>query len=599
MCGIAGVVGPGARVHAPDVRAMVAFLEHRGPDEHGIVEYDGAVLGSSRLSIIDVAGGHQPLLDAEQGTGLVCNGEIYGHRRLRAEFADHRFATGSDCEVILPMYARYGAGLLDRLPGTFAFALWDDRRRRLLLARDRFGERPLYWTMTADHCLAFASESGALVSAGLVDPRPDPEMISQMLRQGYVPADRSIWQGVNSVPHAGCLEWDLGKRPVVRRWWSAPTPTDRRTVEEAVEWFRGALDRAVDDQLDADVPVGAFLSGGVDSATTALLAARHHPRLQAFAFDMPGASEVPYATALAQRHDIDLHVYRPDVSGIAERITGLGRIWDEPFGDSSALPTSMLCEFAREHVTVVLTGDGADELLGGYLVWARRYLDDPAGEPAPAPSDGLLGALRSRIRAGRAPAPDPSRVARRYAEFRQYFDAEQLAQLGLPAVDASSVDVSAYHYATADDISRFDLDHYLPGDILVKTDRASMAHGLEVRSPFLDVEVAEGCLALPSHHKVDATHEKVLLRRAFADQWPDVVRDRPKQGFGAPMSDWLALPDVTALKRDLLVDPVSPLFELVERDAVQQFVDADDQRTWNLLMLGVWWAARGRPAPTS
>ncbi len=317
MCGIAGVVGARARSHVPEVR-MVAALEHRGPDDHGIVEYDHAVLGSSRLSIIDVAGGHQPLVDADRRTSLVCNGEIYGHQRLRTQLDDYPFTTGSDCEVILPLYRRHGFDLLGHLPGTFAFALWDDRRNTLLLARDRFGERPLYWAMTASGCLAFASESAALVSSGLVDPSPDPEMIAQMLRQGYVPTDRSIWHGIESVPHAAFLQWDLRSGPSVRRWWSCPEPDDRCSPEDAVDWFREALDRAVADQLDADVPVGAFLSGGIDSATTALLGARHHPHLQAFAFDMPGASEIPHAAALAELHNIDLHVYRLDPATVAE-----------------------------------------------------------------------------------------------------------------------------------------------------------------------------------------------------------------------------------------------------------------------------------------
>jgi asparagine synthase (glutamine-hydrolysing) len=576
---------------------MVAALDHRGPDDSGVVEYDGAVLGSSRLSIIDVKGGRQPLLDADRATALVCNGEIYGHRRLRSLLSDYPFVTGSDCEVILALYRRHGAALLDHLPGTFAFALWDERQRTLLLARDRFGERPLYWAMTSTGCLAFASETHALVSSGLVDNRPDPEMVAQMLRQGYVPTDRSIWQGVRSIPHASRLTWDLRSAPAVQRWWTPPEPDDPRDADEAVEWFRSALDHAVVDQLDADVPIGAFLSGGIDSATIALLAARHHRGLRAFAFDMPGSSEIPYATAVADRHGIDLHVYRPELHGVADRIRSLGRSWDEPFGDSSALPTSMLCEFAREHVKVVLTGDGADELLGGYVVWNRDLLETPTDDRSPM-STASKRFARLRMRAARPPAVDRSRIARRYATFRQYFDADQLGSLGLPPLDAARVDVSAYHYGTADDISRFDLDHYLPGDILVKTDRASMARGLEVRAPFLDVDVATGCLALPSHHKVDATHEKVLLRRAFGDQWPAAVRDRPKQGFGAPMSDWLELPEVARLKADHLVDPASALFELVDHDAVQPFVGANDQRTWNLLMLAVWWEQHRRRAPS-
>ncbi|MBK6671531.1 MAG: hypothetical protein IPG46_18405 [Actinobacteria bacterium] len=575
---------------------MVAALDHRGPDDSGVVEYDGAVLGSSRLSIIDVKGGRQPLLDADRATALVCNGEIYGHRRLRSLLSDYPFVTGSDCEVILALYRRHGAALLDHLPGTFAFALWDERQRTLLLARDRFGERPLYWAMTSTGCLAFASETHALVSSGLVDNRPDPEMVAQMLRQGYVPTDRSIWQGVRSIPHASRLTWICAPLRRSNGGGRRPNPT---TPEMPTRRSSGSARRSTTPWSTSSTPM--FRSAHFSRAASIRRRSPCSPPAiiedcERSPSTCPVRRRSP-TRPVADRHGIDLHVYRPELHGVADRIRSLGRSWDEPFGDSSALPTSMLCEFAREHVKVVLTGDGADELLGGYVVWNRDLLETPTDDRSPM-STASKRFARLRMRAARPPAVDRSRIARRYATFRQYFDADQLGSLGLPPLDAARVDVSAYHYGTADDISRFDLDHYLPGDILVKTDRASMARGLEVRAPFLDVDVATGCLALPSHHKVDATHEKVLLRRAFGDQWPAAVRDRPKQGFGAPMSDWLELPEVARLKADHLVDPASALFELVDHDAVQPFVGANDQRTWNLLMLAVWWEQHRRRAPS-
>jgi asparagine synthase (glutamine-hydrolysing) len=597
MCGIAGVVGPGASALADRVSAMIAALDHRGPDEHGVAVFDDAVLGNARLSIIDPTGGHQPLYGPDRSTALVCNGEIYGHGRLRAELADHPYRTGSDCEVVLALHERHGDDLLPHLPGTFALALWDDRRHRLLLARDRFGERPLYYALV-DGLLAFASESAALAAGGFDRGEPDPAVVAEMLRQGYVPSGRSIWSGVESLPHASCLEWDTRRPPTVRRWWSPPPVRAGASADEAARWFRDELDRAVQDQLVADVPVGAFLSGGIDSTTIAALAARHHPDLHAFTFDMPGESELEFARATADLHGMTLHVLSPDPADVAPAIEALPGAWDEPFGDSSALPTRMLSEFARREVTVVLTGDGADELLGGYLVWTRGLLrpGTPGSLEDAAPTTGrrgLLGRLADRRRA----RPADHTVASRYASFRQYFDASDLRALGLPGLDAGDVDVTAYGYGTADDICRFDLDHYLPGDILVKTDRASMSHGLEVRAPFLDVAVAEGCLALPSEHKVDRTHEKLLLRRSFADLWPASVRDRSKQGFGSPMKSWLTLPDVVDLKAAYLLDPASPLFDLVEREAVAGYVDGNDQRTWNLLVLAIWWAhARARTA---
>ena len=589
MCGIAGVVGPGAGALADRVSAMVAALNHRGPDDHGLAVFDDAVLGNARLSIIDPIGGHQPLSGPDGRTALVCNGEIYGHARLRAELSDYPFRTGSDCEVVLALHERHGEHLLPHLPGTFALALWDDRRHRLLLARDRFGERPLYYALV-DGLLAFASESAALAAGGFDRGEPDPAAVAEMLRQGYVPSGRSIWSRVRSLPHASVLRWDTVGVPEVRRWWTPPEVRHGASMDESAAWLRSELDRAVRDQLEADVPVGAFLSGGIDSTTVAALAAEHHPDLHAFTFDMPGESELDHARATAAMHGMTLHVLSPDPGDVAEAIESLPTAWDEPFGDSSALPTRMLSEFARREVTVVLTGDGADELLGGYLVWTRGLLrpGTPGSLEDAEPPTGrrsLLGRLADRRRG----QPVDHSVARRFASFRQYFDADELEALGLPGVDAADVDVSRYGYGTADDICRFDLDHYLPGDILVKTDRASMAHSLEVRAPFLDVAVAEGCLALPADLKVDRTHEKLLLRRACSDLWPASVGDRPKQGFGSPMASWLALGDVVELKRAHLSDPASALFDLVDRDAVAGYIDANDQRTWNLLVLAIWW----------
>jgi asparagine synthase (glutamine-hydrolysing) len=611
MCGIAGIVGAGADALADRVQVMISALNHRGPDDQGLAVFQNAVLGSARLSIIDPSGGRQPIFTPDQQTATVCNGEIYGYHRIREQYSQYPFRTGSDCEVVLPLFDEYGPGLLPHLPGTFALAVWDERSQSLLLARDRFGERPLYYATTADGFLAFASESHALRAAGFSAGTPDPKMVAEMLRQGYVPSGQSIWADIESVPHASRLRWSLGSSPKVDRWWTPPEVTEGVSVEDAAVWFRGALDHAVQEQLEADVPIGTFLSGGVDSTTVAALAAAHHPDLHAFTFDMPGESELAFAQDTAAKHAMTLHVITPDTSNLADDILQLATTWDEPFGDSSSLPTSMLCKFAREHVKVALTGDGADELLGGYLVWARGTLDPgtPGAPPAEhrslsnpstdfTGSGSLLTKMKAGLRARRsAPTHLPSlaapsggsEVARRYASFRQYFTAAQLAELGLPAIDASSVDVSRYTYGTADDISRFDLDHYLPGDILVKTDRASMAHGLEVRSPFLDVKVAEGCLALPAHHKVNETHEKLLLRRACGDLWPDSVSARTKQGFGSPMASWLDLPEVVELKHAHLTDPASALFDLVDREAVQSLGANNDQRTWNLLMLSIWW----------
>lgn len=590
MCGIAGLVGQGAERHEAVLHRMLDALVHRGPDELGVWTGRSATIGTRRLAIIDPVGGHQPVVDDEAGVVVVANGEIYGHQRIRDLHPDHPYRSGSDIEVVPALHRAHGDDFLSHLPGTFALALWESGAQRLTLARDRFGERPLYWARTSDGLLLFASEPQALRASGLVNVAVDRHVLARMVRQGYVPPGQSIWNGISSLAPATVLQSTVGTgAPSVRRWWTAPeVEAPDGGQADAVAWFRDALDRAVQDQLVSDVPVGTFLSGGVDSSTVAALAARHHPRIAGFAFDMPGESEVPFARAVAERHGIDLHVFRPDVDELVATLHAVAATWGEPLADSSTVPTLLLSRFVRESVTVALTGDGADELLGGYLCWARDLLDPNDPSRRAAEDSGR----RRRWWPRSSPAvevPEGPAVARRYADFRSYFSADELVRLGLPGVSGADVDVTGYQRGTADDVARFDLDHYLPGDILVKTDRASMATGLEVRAPFLDVEVAEGCLRLPAHWKVDPRHEKLLLREAFGHLLPPEVLARRKQGFGSPMQRWLTDPAVGELVRSELGDPAAPVFELLDHQGVQPFLAAPDQRTWTLLAVALWW----------
>lgn len=586
MCGIAGIIGPQAQARPELVDRMLAALVHRGPDESGAWSGPGAVVGTRRLAIIDPAGAHQPVVDEGGGTVLVANGEIYGHARIRADHPDHPYGSGGDLEVIPPLHRTHGDSFLDRLPGTFALGLWERRTQRLTLARDRFGERPLYWAL-AEGLLLFASEPDALLASGCIDPTVDREVLAHVLRQGYVPPGRCIWAGVHSLPPAARLQVGLDLDPVVERWWSPPeVEHPDGGLTDPVAWFRDALDQAVQDQLVADVPVGTFLSGGIDSSTVSALAARHHPRIAGFTFDMPVDSELPYARAVADRHGIDLHVLSIDEAEVVGALDAVARTWGEPLGDSSTLPTLLLSHFVREHVTVALTGDGADELLGGYLCWARSLLD-----PTDPVRSGVERPPPRWWRRGERVASDHA-VARRYADFRSYVTATDLAALGLPPVSGDDLDLGAYGRGNADDLARFDLDHYLPGDILVKTDRASMAAGLEVRAPFLDVRVAEGCLRLPAAWKVDHRTEKLLLRRAFGDLLPPEVLRRPKQGFGSPMDRWLGRPDLQAHLRRELLDPGAPVHDLLEPSAVADLVRQGGQPVWTLLAVAGWWRHR-------
>ncbi|WP_426574231.1 asparagine synthase (glutamine-hydrolyzing) [Aquihabitans sp. McL0605] len=582
MCGIAGIVGPGAPQHRELVAEMLRSLDHRGPDDRRMEVTAEAVIGATRLAVIDPDHGQQPLVD-EAGVIVAGNGEIYGYRQVRTRLSLPPTG-GSDLNVVAPLWHRHGSDLLPHLPGTFALAVFDPAGSRLLLGRDPFGERPLYWAEMAGGCLAFASEPGALLDAGIVAREVDRSVLAEVVRTGYVAPGSCIWQGMQSLRPGHQLIVDLrrGTR-AVERWWSAPPVDPSIELPDAIGWFRHALDRAVVEQLDADVPLGVFLSGGLDSATIAGLAAGHRPGLVALACDVPDASEVGWATRTAQRHGLDLRVCPIDESSLVDDLLDSARAWGEPIGDSSALLTWILARFTKEHVTVVLSGDGADELLGGYVGWARDALG----------AEAVLGSAHHRPRWWRRPS-DPAAVTRAYRRYRDYASPADLHALGLPAGEDHDLD-EVHHTGTVEDICRFDLDRYLPGDILVKTDRASMAHGLEVRAPFLARPVAEGCLALPAACKVDDRREKVLLRDSFEHLWPTGLSDRPKQGFGAPTDRWLRLPAVAGLADELVRDPAGPLAGLLEVDAASRLLDAGGQAAWTVFAVARWWAHHRSP----
>jgi asparagine synthase (glutamine-hydrolysing) len=577
MCGIVGVVAPRAGRFEPVVAAMLDVLGHRGPDGTASVTFERCVLGATRLAVVDPEHGRQPMVADDGRTGVAFNGEVYGHRRLRAGLR-YPFRTSCDTEVVLALHRRHGPRFVERLPGMFAYALWDEAGGRLHAGRDRFGEKPFFWLRGPDGAFAFASEVKALVATGWLDPVVDEVALAHFLRHGSVPPDRSIFRDVGVLAPAHRLEVAPGRAPVVHRYWSPPArrKAGRVDAEEAAEALADALDRAVADQLAADVPVGAFLSGGLDSSSVVACAAGHHDDLRTFSFGFGGADdERVHAEAQAARSGTRHRSVGAGPLDPPEVLRRLVRVWDEPFGDASAVPTLLLSEAARAEVTVALTGDGADELLGGYLHWSRGYLAD-RGVALP-------------------PRPPRGRAARRallevYDGFRGYLDDDQLGALGL--TDPGTRPAWA-PTGTVTDLLRYDLEGYLPGDVLVKTDRASMAVGLELRSPFLDVEVAELCLSLPAELLVDEGGDKLVLRRAMGPRLAAGVAERPKLGFSGPMAAWLGREDVQRLAAEALA-PDAPAAALVDVDGAAPLRGGTGQATWNLLVLGLWAEANPR-----
>ncbi|MBI4969653.1 MAG: asparagine synthase (glutamine-hydrolyzing) [Rhodospirillales bacterium] len=598
----------GAPAPEGTIRRMIAALAHRGPDAQGAVALEGAELGHARLAVLDIAGGCQPMTTASKDAWIVFNGEIFNHGELRAELQKLgcRFQSHSDTEVLLNAWKCWGDKALSRLNGQFAFLIWDPETRQAFAARDRFGEKPFYFASDSGGRLVVASEIKGILASGLITPELDRQAVECMLGCLYVPPARTIYSNVETLAPGEALRWKKGRLDRWS-WWTRPSP-GRHPVnarEAAVE-LRALLGKAVERQLLADVPVGAFLSGGMDSSSLVALASGHHlgPLLTFSAGFGELIDELPYARAVASLYRTDHHERQMDLP-VADLLWQMADVFDEPFADSSNLPTFVLAGFARQFVKVALSGDGADELFGGYA-WYAPLLQE-ASAPATRHQRALLwGAWRVTAALARLGFPLRQRSQTLYEAFRD--QGLQLSQpdpwlrhlrrttaLGIDrsllwggpppdAMDAVNTLRSRSSLTVVEQAIDFDLRVYLPGDILAKVDRASMAHGLETRAPFLDADLADWALGLPTSIRFGLG--KPLLRAAMEDLWPESIRHRKKQGFGAPIDQWLRRPDVQALCGRVLRKD-GPLAALLPGLPEQGF-KLTGQALWSVLCLGVW-----------
>jgi len=500
MCGIAAIVSP-ALNRLDLLPRMVDTLEHRGPDERGIAGVPGCAMGHARLSVIDLSSGAQPMCDTSKRYRIVYNGELYNFLELRRELeqAGRTFHTRSDTEVIIVAYDEWGRDCLSRFRGMYAFALWDTRDRSLFAARDIFGEKPLYYAPKSDGTLIIASEIRAILASDLIDRSLDLTSVDSFLTFGYVPPDRTVYSDIATLPPAHCLEWRDG-RVTIEAYWRPPLGGLRQIgMEEAAEELRHLIARAVKRQMIADVPVGAFLSGGLDSSTIVAMM-QQHSGIPVKTFSVGFGSlinELPYARAVAERYHTEHHELYLERFDVAALIHRMGDVYDEPFADTSHIPTFLVSEFARKYVKVVLSGDGGDELFGGYawhslLVQAEHVRRSFALWVVVRLASKLLRDRNSSLRQKSlalgyaARWPDPwladiqSHIMMSPRQRRKLWGRpiaqEAPGELYRPDDHVSGIDRGFY----------FDLTHYLPGDILVKVDRAAMAHGLETRAPFLD-----------------------------------------------------------------------------------------------------------------
>jgi asparagine synthase (glutamine-hydrolysing) len=604
MCGIVGIARAAGDPAIPPsvVQRMAAAIVHRGPDDEGFHATEHALIGMRRLSIIDLAGGHQPIANEDQTLWVVCNGEIYNFQALRADLIrrGHLFRTGSDVEVLLHLYEEHGERFLEHVSGMFAAALWDERRKRLILVRDRLGIKPLYYAESRGS-LAFASEMKSLLEVPGIGRELDRDALAEYLTLGYTVAPRTLFSRIRKLPPATTLVWDESGSKL-KTYWRIPNAV--RTDLDADAWveaIRTELDRAVREHMVSDVPIGAFLSGGLDSSAVVALMARYSDRpvnTYSIGYSGRGAAshynELPYAALVARRfatHHTEIPV-APDVATLLPKL-----LWhvEEPISDSATITTFLVSQLAAKSVKVILSGVGGDELFGGYTRYlgehyGRRYRLLPAWMRR-----GIIQPLARHLPAGRqSRLMDLARYARRFIHsselpwrdrYRGYVEICARAQLASllrepqGAVDRDDGFDRIAQEQTADDsllrLLRLDASTQLSEDLLLLTDKTTMAASIECRVPFLDHRLVEIASTIPESLKMRGGELKHLLRRALQGIVPREILERGKRGFGAPMGSWLKS-ELKPLREELLHPEVIEARGLLSAPAVRSIAAAHD-----------------------
>lgn len=616
MCGIAGFVRScSVEADKSTLLKMGDVIRHRGPDAEGTYLDSYVGLVHRRLSIIDLSEqGNQPMFSLDGRFAIVFNGEIYNFLELRAELEQDgvQFRTNTDTEVLLALYRKYGADCLDLLNGMFAFAIWDMEKKKLFLARDRIGKKPLYYYYDGSDKLAFASEIKALMQLPDVKFQIDSTAVADFLKYHYIPAPKTIYSRLYKLPPGHCLVLDIGGEAKVSEYWDVAFSAAGIDICTAQEQLLDLMQQSTSLRMIADVPLGAFLSGGIDSSAVVALMAKASSRpvkTCTIGFDDKKFDETPFAREVSELFSTEHSEFRVNAN-LQETIDLLPRFFDEPFADSSAVPTYHVSRLARQAVTVALAGDGGDESFGGYQKYAVELKEDFARKYLPAAflktmqrfSGDWVHPLPRKINSLCGSAlSDPGRA---FYRTNTYIDDARLNNLLSDKLkrDCYGYDPAQHtlkHYqkvASADHATRMiytDLKTYLPDDILVKVDRMSMAHSLEVRAPFLDYRIVEFAASLPSRFKISGSSKKILLRKAFGQLLPATVLNRRKQGFSVPLDHWFRQDLKSYAERKLFNQPaLDSIFDLC---GVRQLWDEHQSRKvnhgailWSLLMLSLW-----------
>jgi asparagine synthase (glutamine-hydrolysing) len=602
MCGICGIVGKNSDFYDSRINNMIASIKHRGPDGDGIVKFDDVILGHTRLSIVDLECGNQPMYNADKSIAITFNGEIYGFRDIKASL-DYSFKTKSDTEVILVLYEKYGLSLFDHLPGMFSFALWDNNNKTLICARDRFGEKPFFYSTSTDsNEFVFASEIKSILAAQLEKPKLSKQAITQYLQLGYTGPDFTIYENIRSLPPSHFLTYKNGNISI-KRYWNFPEVNRSITYKEAEDIFYEKLQKAINSQLIADVDVGSFLSGGLDSSSIVTFASKFHPNIKTYSFGFKNKyDELPVAAETAKLNKTNHHAIRVDDINITDIILKLPEMYDEPFADSSSIPTYIICKKAREFNKVVLGGEGGDELIGGYTWWFNDLvlMNQLKGSSAinkilVTGNAGIEKMLSISGMSNSTVWRNKRYLVKCNGKYESLLHKFLLTGLRYQNNDFRSLDLPAYNTnipelvnknEEVNSVFQYIIQNSMAADILVKTDRAAMINSLELRSPLLDIEFASFCMSLPPEFKISTKESKIIFRDVMKSELSESVLSKQKQGFGAP-DNWETNPSVISMKNEFLNDPSKKIFNYLPYKEVNNIIKTKNN-FWEFLVLSVW-----------
>ena len=590
MCGIAGIITPNSPRYREQLQNMTDAIAHRGPDAAHHEFLENAAIGHRRLSIVDLSEtGKQPMFSDTKNECIVLNGEIYGYQDLKKKYSNYSYRGTSDTEVILAIYQAKGKELLDELPGMFAFAIWDEEKQELFCARDRFGEKPFYYAIGKNGDFIFASEIKGILASGLIVPEVNQEALHHFLHYGYVSTYQSIYSNIQTLPPAHYLIYSKANVEV-KRYYSIPENDLQINLTDAKEEFTHLLKNAVKKQLVADVEVGSFLSGGLDSSTIVAMVNEFKPKQTTLSFGYSGEnSELKFAEEIAQKYEtnhIEIHENRGD---IAADLLKISPYFDEPFADMSYTPQFKICQAAARHLKVVLGGDVGDELFGGYHFYTvEQQLRNHFSYNNILLKFGLkqFGKLKETSFLTQQNIKYKNILDFHQNHVRNYFSSKEMSTLGIKSKFQQEYSFEI-NPNSVNDLMRVDLEKYVSGNMLVKSDRMAMANSLEIRTPFLDKDFAEFCIQLPENLKLDSQNDKIILRETMQTYCTETIRNRGKQGFGSSVENWFEEKNLIDLSDVLLKRKESKVFQLIDYKASQKFLNKD-KKHWNLLQLAIW-----------